>query len=323
MCIVQSSFSNYVLRYVNLIPSQDKKTLPLYWVIWAVARNGFHLMSSQTIDVIKSMNFKILWIDCSLCTTMREDYNALKKLMIKINPEYPELDDNSINENTLPNIIFRLKTHLKISLESKEFRNCLLVLANVHNVKCQEAFNLGCKRLIITRNKKVSESLSTKLNIHVTLDEGLQLKEFHLLLDKYITTYNWRTDNINLANDIYHMSNGDPYMLSTIARNLKEKKSNWHEWLTNLNNFQIPDAKFQRDIENSLKVLSSDHLQLYATFAVFQYCAQIPVKLLAYLWNKQLLEAEIIVKKLHLNSFVQKHILDDNDTIVCSLKYVY
>ena len=189
-------------------------------------------------DVLKSMNFKILWLDCSLCITLREDYNALKKLMIKINPQYPELDDNSINENTLPNMILRLKEHIKIILESKEYRNCLLVLANVHNVKCQEAFNLGCKRLIITRNKKVSESLSTKLNIHVTLDEGLQLKEFHLLLDKYITTYNWRTDNSDLANDIYYMSNGDPYMLSTIARNLIERKSNWHEWLTNLNNFQ-------------------------------------------------------------------------------------
>lgn len=190
------------------------------------------------------MNFQIYWIDCSQCTTLREDYNALERLMKKINPQY-ELDNGNFNESLLPNKISRLKEELKQLLASKENRNCLLVLANVCNVKCQEAFkHLSCKRLIITRNKKVSDSLSPKLNIHLTLDEGLRLKEFYLLLDKYIPytdkrkSYNWRIDNSDSANDIFYMSNGDPYMLSTIARNLRERKSNWNEWVKNLNNLQ-------------------------------------------------------------------------------------
>lgn len=183
--------------------------------------------------VLKRMKFKIFWIDCSNCNSQQEDYNALKILMIRLNPLH-QFEEGNITENVL-----RLKEHIKLQLKSKQFNDCLLVLANVQNVKCQEAFNLGCKRLIITRNKKVSDSLSPKLNIHLTLDEGLSIKEFHLLLDKYIgSRYNWRKDNHDLATDIYHMSHGDPCMLSIIARNIREKKSNWIECMKKINNFQ-------------------------------------------------------------------------------------
>ncbi|XP_065367238.1 uncharacterized protein Dark [Calliphora vicina] len=270
-------------------------------------------------SVLKSMNFKIYWIDCSNCTSQQEDYRALQILMLKLNPLH-KFENGSIGENVL-----RLKEQIKLQMKAKESRNeCLLVLANVQNVKCQEAFNLDCKRLIITRNKKVSDYLSPKLNIHLTLNVGFSREEFFLLLDKYILhKYDWRKDSLDLANDMYHLSHGDPYLLSIIARNIREKKSNWNEWMKNINNFSIPDLKFIRDVEKSLLILKPDQLQLYATLAVFPYCAQIPVKLLSFLWNKTEYEAEVFVEKFHINSFVQKQILEDNDTIVCCVKYVY
>ncbi|KAI8116012.1 Apoptotic protease-activating factor 1 [Lucilia cuprina] len=267
-------------------------------------------------SVMKSMNFKIYWIDCYNCTSQLEDYKALKVLMIKINPQH-QFDDTYSTENFL-----RLKEQIKLQMKTKDGRNdCLLVLANVQNIKCQEAFNLGCKRLIITRNKKVSDSLPPKLNEHIKLDQGFTLMEFYLLLDKYLQ-YDWRKDSIGMANDIYHLSHGDPYLLSIIARNIGEKKSNWNEWTNNINKLQIPDAKFQRDIEKSLEIMNQRELELYATFAVFPYCAQIPVALLAHLWNKKPYEAEDIVNKFDANSFVQKQILEDNDTIVCTVTQV-
>lgn len=194
-------------------------------------------------NVLKSMNFQIFWIDCINCLTPLGDYNALKTLMGKLKPLH-QFDDNNLSSTMLPYMIIRLKEQIKHQLESKENYNCLLVLANVQNRQCQEIFNLGCKRLIITRNKKVSESLSRKLNIHLTLDDaGLNKNEFHLLLDKYMPTigpnvYNWREECGHEASDIFYMSDGDPYMLSIIAKNLQEKKSNWQEWRKHLNNFQ-------------------------------------------------------------------------------------
>lgn len=180
------------------------------------------------------MNFKIIWIDCSKCTNQLEDYNCLKIIMTHLNPTYQFDTDGYSYAN-----FYRLREIIKQELKSKENNKCLLVLANVQNTKCLDAFNLECKRLIITRNRKVSDSLSQRLNKHLVLNKGLTLKEFYLLLDKYKhNNYDWRNDSITLANDIYHMSLGEPCSLNIIAKHISKKKSNWNECMENINNFE-------------------------------------------------------------------------------------
>lgn len=184
--------------------------------------------------VLQSMDFKIFWIDCTKCISQDDDYNALQALMIKLNSDY---NFDSRITNDFSNQILLLKEQLKRLLETKTNRNCLLVLTNVMNAKVVKAFNLGCKRLIITRNKKVSESLSPKINICMVLDEGLSLDEFHMLLDKHLK-YDWRALAKHYPSDIYHLSNGDPYLLSIICKKISKKKSNWNEWKRHLENMQ-------------------------------------------------------------------------------------
>lgn len=184
--------------------------------------------------VLQAMNFKIFWIDTIYCNSPEEDLHALNTLMLKLNPDHSYAKEATTK---ISYSILQLQKQLREQLKSKEFQNCLLVLTNVQNIKTLAAFNLGCKRLIITRNKKVGEKLSPKMNRHICLEEGLTVSEFRLLLDKYIKKYNWQ-EFANNETDIYYLSNGDPYLLSIIAKHLREKKSNWMQWQKHLENLQ-------------------------------------------------------------------------------------
>uniref|UniRef100_A0A1A9WXI7 NB-ARC domain-containing protein n=1 Tax=Glossina brevipalpis TaxID=37001 RepID=A0A1A9WXI7_9MUSC len=270
--------------------------------------------------VLQAMNFKIFHIDTKFCNSPEEDLHALNTLMLKLNPNHHFSVEGP---SKISYKILHLQKQLREFLKAKAFLNCLLVLTNVQNIKTLEAFNLGCKRLIITRNKKVSEKLSPKMNKHFNLEEGLSFTEFNLLLDKYIKKYDWREFANTNGTDIYYLSNGDPYVLSIIAKHLREKRSNWFQWQKYLENLQIPDKKFKRDIETSLKVLTPDQMRLYAVFAIFPHCVGIPVKLIAALWRTSTHEAEEIVYTFYKYSFIKRELLDDDDTVICHLKFVY
>ncbi|KAM7345394.1 death-associated APAF1-related killer isoform 2-T2 [Cochliomyia hominivorax] len=270
-------------------------------------------------DVLKSMKFKIFWIDCSECISQEKDYEALKNLMYQLKHDHQFYNVNYTKENFI-----RLKEQIKCLFSEKENNECLLVLCNVQNNKCINAFNLECKRLIITRNRKVSDSMPTSLNKHLELNKGLTLNEFYLLIDKYKNAnYDWRMDSIPLANDIYHMSLGEPCSLSIIAKHISQKKSNWIECMKNINNFEISNRKLKQEIEKSLEIFTPDELKLFATLSVFPRCAQIPVKLLAFLWNMRTYETEHFINKLHDHFFVQRVLLDDQETITCCVKFMY
>ncbi|XP_055854112.1 uncharacterized protein LOC129917911 isoform X2 [Episyrphus balteatus] len=272
--------------------------------------------------IMKAMGLNIFWLDVRNCNSKEEDFRALQQFRLLIGEDDSTSTWHPSSElDGVKNKILHLQQYIRDRLQQDKFKDCLLVLSEVQNSKTLKAFNLGCKTLIITRNRQIASSLSESTTTHVSVDRGLSTSQCYQLFEKVLQRR--RNTFPKDASDIFLQSNGQPYLLSIIANNLKvNKKHNWVEWIRNLQNLQITDNKFTRIIELSLKVLQPEEMELYKTLAVFPHSIKIPLKLLAALWHKKEREAMHIIAKFDKYSVINRKYLPD-ESIACVLPYLY
>lgn len=103
-------------------------------------------------SVMHQMNGNIFWLDCSKCKTPELILQKLEGLGILAAQHELTLT----NYSDISNKILMLTESLRNLFEKYQLRDCLIVLVNVQNYETIRAFDLNCKILITTRNKKVS-----------------------------------------------------------------------------------------------------------------------------------------------------------------------
>ncbi|XP_004536855.1 uncharacterized protein LOC101448318 isoform X3 [Ceratitis capitata] len=302
-------------------------------------------------DVAKSMNFQIYWIDMSECTSSLEDLRMLRYLKLLLTESlrspspasYGSLDRSEPNTHAYRNSIDEIKLSVSKELKKTENKKCLVVLVNVGNTYALKAFDLPCKLLVITRNKKVSDSFDKKRSTTLRLTSGLTRAEMHMLFEKYLEHRNIEEKYVDL---IYTHSNGHPYLLSLIGQSLSQNLGNWQGWIEKLRETKLVDEKFNAAIEKSLDSLEPELRKTFCTvFRCFPHAIFVPQQLIAALWFddkcvKDLANDDICYKlpfiydrsiydkcvkdlaKLHRHGFLEKCI-SPNDDICYKLPFIY
>ncbi|XP_068146616.1 apoptotic protease-activating factor 1 isoform X2 [Drosophila tropicalis] len=253
--------------------------------------------------VQRKMGFKIIWLNLKRCHTPESDLEMLQSLMHQIDPQWNSQNSQYDNSRSAdPSIRQRIesaKTELRHILQSKVYKNCLLVLRNVQNLNTWKAFNLGCKILITTRNKSISNYLSSATTTHVPLDDSLTASEVESLFLKYLDC---PPEDLPSARDI---KTTNPRKLSIIAETL-------HDGLATLDTWKHVNCdKLSTIIESSLSVLEPIYRQMYEKLFIFPESAQIPIRLLTLLWsqshnNSTHEDPMAIVNKLQGYSLIEK-----------------
>lgn len=110
--------------------------------------------------VMRQMNGRVFWINCGKCKQLEHILQQLERLAIKANINEPP----PITSKDIRSKIMILNQNMRASFDKNVLNNSLIVLIDVQNADTLRAFDLNCKTIITTRNKKVgSDDLSVLL----------------------------------------------------------------------------------------------------------------------------------------------------------------
>lgn len=106
--------------------------------------------------IMEKMNFNIFWLNVSKCVNDEMILEKLQRLYLQLNLGTDDIAIRLTNYEDIGNKIYFMNQRLREILDKTDYKNCLIVLANVQNEATIKAFNLHCKIMITTRNKEVS-----------------------------------------------------------------------------------------------------------------------------------------------------------------------
>ncbi|EDW71398.1 apoptotic protease-activating factor 1 [Drosophila virilis] len=258
--------------------------------------------------VQRKMDFKIFWLDVRSCLCPESRLEMLQSFLYQIAPNLCSYCNQSV-----PLRIESVQTQLRNILKNKSYKNCLLVLRNVQNKETWQAFNLGCKILLTSRDKSVVNFLSPVTTTHVTVNDVLTLSEMESLFAKYLSEN--QDDSVeDLTVALYRQQIRNPLQLSVIAESIQDGLCTIDNWK------QINSAKLTTIIKTSLNVLEPKDRQLYEALFIFPDSAHIPIQLLGAVWS--VTDPIHVVNKLNKYFLVKKH-KDKQNRLTITLPSIY
>ncbi|XP_050674574.1 apoptotic protease-activating factor 1-like [Leptidea sinapis] len=204
-----------------------------------------------------------------------------------------------------------LRDRLKSVFSEQTLKESLLVLDEVNEKKCLEAFDIGCKILVTTRDTDVVANFHPqiiKIENHFTEAESLSL--FASCIDIS------ESKLPRQAKKLHEICKGSPFHIALIGAELCENKErlvhDTRHWNYYLGKLERKDFFFltrqngnpMKTIEMCINSLKSDILPLFRMLTILPDGAKVSAKVLSKLWNKDVGRVESIMKHLRSKSLI-------------------
>ncbi|KAL0963001.1 hypothetical protein UPYG_G00348220 [Umbra pygmaea] len=192
------------------------------------------------------------------------------------------------------------------------FPRSLLILDDVWDSFVLKAFDIGCRVLLTTRDRSLTNSVSGD-NIHeVAVNSGLEEDQALEILALYVNLK--KTQRLpQEARSIVEECKGSPLVVSLIGALLREFPDRWGYYLQKLKQKQFKRIRksssydydaLDQAMAASIQVLSEEHRKLYSDLTVLEKDVKVPAKVLSILWGKEPEEVEDV-----LQDFVNKSLM--------------
>ncbi|XP_026319297.1 apoptotic protease-activating factor 1-like isoform X3 [Hyposmocoma kahamanoa] len=204
-----------------------------------------------------------------------------------------------------------LRDKLKTQFADQAIKESLLILDEVNDKKCVEAFDIGCKILITTRDTEVVANFRPQIiKIENNFTEKETLELFASCLDVNVNQLPRQ------AKKLHEICKGSPFHIALIGAQLAENKERLNHdpraWKYYLNTLERKEFFFStrnnynpmKTIEMCINSLKPNILPLFKMLTILPDNAKVSATVLAKLWNKDVNEVESIMKQLRSKSLI-------------------
>ncbi|XP_045769203.1 uncharacterized protein LOC123870081 isoform X2 [Maniola jurtina] len=306
----------------------------------SLLRSNPLLITSDFNGVMFWLNFGDCKSDDDIIAQQNKLYRKASSLSLHISHMRPTISMSSIcsNADSLSSYDLswqELRDRLKSLFAEAQLKDALLVLDELNEKKCLEAFDIGCRILVTTRDTDVVSNFNpqiVKIENHFSEEESLDL--FASCLDVEVSQLPRQ------AKKLHEICKGSPFHIALIGAELAENREklihDTKHWNYYLNKLEKKDLFFltrhngnpMKTIEVCINSLKPDILPLFKMLCILPDNVKVSAKVLSKLWNKDVARVETIMKQLRTKSLItqlydheqQSYIYEIHDIIMNYLR---
>ncbi|CAH2084622.1 unnamed protein product [Euphydryas editha] len=284
----------------------------------SVLRNNSQLITSDFNGVVYWLNFSNCKTEDDIIAQQNKLYR--KALLISSHNSYmnSSISMSSIGSNSDSLCSYEwtsqeLKDRLKSIFAEQSLKDALLVLDEVNETKCIEAFDIGCKIVVTTRDSGVLTNFHPqiiKIENYFSEEESLTLFASCLQISV--------SELPRQARKLHEICKGSPFHIALLGAELAENKErlvhdtrHWNYYLNKLEkkefifNLTRPNVDPMKTIEVCINSLKPNILPLFKMLTILPDNVKLTTKVLSKLWNKEK-EVKSIIKQLVSKSLIME-----------------